>query len=211
MEKILDLVFPKKCMNCGKICTNWICNECFNQLKYGKIEEFKEGEIKCLISLFVYGEIRDKMLKFKFNDEAYIKNYFVELIIRHEQIKDILKNIDLIIPVPMYFLKKMRRGYNQSELIASGIAKELKIPMRNDILIKYKNTKTQSLLNLEDRKTNLHDCFKIRNVEILESKNILLVDDIYTTGTTINECIKQLNSFRCKSISVLVVAKGSVE
>ena len=207
MLNILDILFPKRCIDCGKISENWICEECFKSINYGKIEEFKDGEIKCLISLFSYGEIRDKMLKFKFNDMAYMKNYFVELVIRHNRIKNKLREFDLIIPVPMYWRKKMERGYNQSELIACGIARELQIPINNNILIKYKNTKTQSLLDLEERKNNLQDCFTIKNYKKLENKNILLVDDIYTTGITINECVKELEKVKLKSISVLVVAK----
>lgn len=207
MEKILDIIFPKKCVNCGKISENWVCDYCFSKISYGKIEYFEEGEIKYLISLFSYGEIRDKMLKFKFSDEAYIKNYFVELVVRNEKIINVIKECDLIIPVPMYFLKKLKRGYNQSELIVYGIAKELNIKTNNNILIKYRNTRTQSLLNLEERKNNLKDCFKVKNYKELECKNILLVDDIYTTGTTIRECIKQLKNSNCQSVSVLVIAK----
>ena len=207
MQNILDIIFPKKCVNCGKICDYWVCDKCFYSTNYGKIEKFKEGEIKYLISLFSYGEIRDKMLKFKFNDEAYIKNYFVELIIRNEEIKNKIKECNLIIPVPMYFLKKLRRGYNQSELIASGIAQKLKIEFNNNILIKYKNTKTQSLLGLDERKSNLTNCFKLNDKELLKDRKVLLVDDIYTTGTTIKECIKELKKSTCKSINVLVIAK----
>lgn len=208
MQRILDIIFPKKCVNCGKICENWVCAECFAKINYGKIEYFKEGEIKYLISLFSYDEIRDKMLKFKFNDEAYIKNYFIELVIRHDKIRNMIRKCDLIIPVPMYFLKKLKRGYNQSELLASGIARELQLQEDNNLLIKYKNTRTQSLLNIEERKNNLHDCFKVTNYKKIENKNILLVDDIYTTGATIRECIKQLKQYNYKSISILVVAKG---
>lgn len=207
MEDLLDIIFPKKCGNCGKLSRTWICDNCFENLKYGNIQKIEDGEINCLISLFSYGEIREKMLKFKFNEEAYLKNYFVELIIRNSKIKDKLKNIDLIVPVPMYFWKKMKRGYNQAELIARGLSKELKIQVDNNILIKYKNTRTQSLLNSEERKNNLKQCFRLKNIERLENKNILLVDDIYTTGTTIKECIKELRKSRIKNINVLVIAK----
>lgn len=207
MQEMLDLLFPKKCIDCGKISEKWICDNCFGNIKYGKIEEFKEGEIKYLISLFAYSEIRDKMLKFKFNNIAYIKNYFVELVIRNFRIRKMIEEFDLIIPVPMYWKKKLKRGYNQSELIAKGISKELKIPMNNNVLIKYKNTKTQSLLDLEERKNNLRECFKLKNIEGLENKNVLLVDDIYTTGITINECVKKLKASGLRNISVFVIAK----
>ena len=208
MKKILDIIFPKKCENCGKLNEEWVCDDCFSKINYGKVEYFKAGEIKYLISLFSYVEIREKMLKFKFNDEAYMYNYFVELICRNEKIKGIIKKCDLIIPVPMYFLKKLKRGYNQSELIANGIGKALKIKINNNILVKYKNTKTQSLLNSEKRKYNLKDCFKLQNTELLKNKNVLLVDDIYTTGITIQECINQLKKSEVSNISVFVIAKG---
>ena len=130
MEYLLDIIFPKKCGNCGKLSSAWVCDNCFENLKYGNIQKIENGEINYLISLFLYVEIREKMLKFKFNDEAYMYNYFVELICRNEKIKGIIKKCDLIIPVPMYFWKKLKRGYNQSELIANGIGKSLNIKIQ---------------------------------------------------------------------------------
>lgn len=209
MEKILDIIFPKKCIDCGNLSKDWVCDTCFKKLFYGNIEKCENREIKYLISLFSYDEIREKILRFKFNDEPYIYNYFVELAIRNENIKNVIKKSDLIIPVPMYITKKLRRGYNQSELLAKGISNKLDILERNDILSKYKNTKTQSLLNLEERKINLKDCFKLKNKNLLENKNILLVDDIYTTGSTINECVKAFEGIKIKSISVFVIAKNT--
>lgn len=207
MEDLLDIIFPKKCGNCGKLSRTWICDNCFENLKYGNIQKIEDGEINCLISLFSYGEIREKMLKFKFNEEAYLYHYFVELASRNSKIKNIIKKSDLIIPVPMYCLKRWKRGYNQSELIAKGISKELKIPMFSNILIKHKNTKTQSLLNLEERKNNLKGCFEVMNKDLLENKKVLLVDDIYTTGTTVKECILQLNKGKPKEINIFIVAR----
>lgn len=207
MEYLLDIIFPKKCGNCGKLNNTWICGKCFDNLKYGNIQKIEEGEINYLISLFSYGEIRDKMLNFKFNDEAYIYHYFVELVCRNNQIKNIIEKSDLIISVPMYWMKKIKRGYNQSELIAEGISKELKIPIATNVLIKYKNTKTQSLLNLEERKFNLKNCFEVRNKDLLKDKKVLLVDDIYTTGTTVKECVAQLNKGKPKEINIFIVAR----
>ena len=207
MEYLLDIIFPKKCGNCGKLSSAWVCDNCFENLKYGNIQKIEKGEINYLISLFSYGEIRDKMLKFKFNDEPYIYHYFVELIVRKKEITNILKKSDLIIPVPMYCLKRWKRGYNQSELIAKGISKETGIKINTNILIKNRNTKTQSLLTAEERKNNLKDCFGIKNKDLLENKNILLIDDIYTTGTTVEECIMKLNRGNPKEINIFVVAR----
>ena len=206
MEYLLDIIFPKKCGNCGKPSNTWICDKCFEKIKYGNIQKIGKGEFKFLISLFSYGEIREKMLKFKFNGEAYMYHYFVELINRNKEIQNIIVKSDLIIPVPMFWVKKLKRGYNQSELIARGIGKKLDIKVDTNILIKNKSTKTQSLLNLKERKNNLKDCFKVKNIAYLKNKNVLLIDDIYTTGVTIEECIKVLKNGKCKNINVLVIA-----
>lgn len=207
MEDLLDIIFPKKCGNCGKLSNTWVCDRCFENLKYGKIQKIEDGEINYLISLFPYVEIREKMLKFKFNNESYIYNYFVELVCKNELVKDIVKKSDLIIPVPMFWLKKLKRGYNQAELIAKGISDKLNIEINKDILIKCKNSKTQSLLNYEERKNNLKECFKLKNIDVLENKNVLLVDDIYTTGRTVEACVKELNKGKINSINILVIAR----
>ena len=79
--------------------------------------------------------------------------------------------------------------------------------MFSNVLIKHKNTKTQSLLNLEERKNNLKGCFEVMNKDLLENKKVLLVDDIYTTGTTVKECILQLNKGKPKEINIFIVAR----
>ena len=79
--------------------------------------------------------------------------------------------------------------------------------MFSNVLIKHKNTKTQSLLNLEERKNNLKGCFKVMNKDLLENKKVFLVDDIYTTGTTVKECVLQLNKGKPKEINIFVVAR----
>ena len=72
---------------------------------------------------------------------------------------------------------------------------------------KCKNSKTQSLLNYEERKNNLKECFKLKNIDVLENKNVLLVDDIYTTGRTVEACVKELNKEKINSINILVIAR----
>ena len=114
------------------------------------------------------------------------------------------KKYDIIIPVPMYKTKKDTRGYNQAEVLAKELGG---VPMKNDVLIKIIDTKKQSTLNKEERSQNLIGAYKIQNSEIIQNKNIILIDDIFTTGSTVNECSKILKQAGAYEICVLTIAK----
>ena len=120
-----------------------------------------------------------------------------------------LKKYDIIIIVPVSKQRKLERGYNQSELIAKEISKIIKVPITRKILYKIKNTVPQSSLNKKQREENARDVYQVSNVTKLYSKKILLIDDIYTTGNTINECAKVLvqKGIKRTDIGVLTIAK----
>ena len=116
-----------------------------------------------------------------------------------------MKKYDIIIPVPMYKNKKSARGYNQAELLAQELQDIT--PYKKGILLKIKDTKKQSTLNKQEREQNLIGAYKIQNGEIIQNKNIILLDDIYTTGSTANECSKILKQAGANKICVLTIAK----
>ncbi|CDE83434.1 putative amidophosphoribosyltransferase [Clostridium sp. CAG:273] len=159
--------------------------------------------------LFKYeGIIRSKIISYKFDDKPYLYKSFCEIFVKNKKVCEFLKNYDIIISVPMYKKKKNQRGYNQSELIAREIAKKVKnIEYRSDILLKIKNTANQSLLNKEQRQENLKNAYEVKNKEYISNKNILIFDDIYTTGSTANECSKMLVEAGARSIGILTIAK----
>ena len=142
------------------------------------------------------------------SEKPYLYKSFCEIFVKNKKVCEFLKNYDIIISVPMYKKKKNQRGYNQSELIAREIAKKVKnIEYRSDILLKIKNTANQSLLNKEQRQENLKNAYEVKNKEYISNKNILIFDDIYTTGSTANECSKMLVEAGARSIGILTIAK----
>ena len=159
--------------------------------------------------LFKYeGVIRSKIISYKFDDNPYLYKTFCEIFVKNKKVCGFLQNYDIIIPVPMYRKKKNKRGYNQSELIAKEIARRLgNIEFKNDILIKIKNTPKQSSLNKEQRMINLKNVYKVHNELFIKNKNVLIFDDIYTTGSTANECAKTLKEAGAKNIAILTIAK----
>ena len=112
----------------------------------------------------------------------------------------------MIIPVPMDKMKKIKRGYNQTEIIVNILQKKLNNILIYNNLIK-KQTKTQSTLNIKERELNVKDAFEIKNLSILKDKKIILFDDICTTGATVNEISRILKLAGVNKISVLVIAK----
>ncbi len=114
----------------------------------------------------------------------------------------------MIIAVPLSRKKQFKRGYNQSELIAKIIAKKSKIPYRKNILIKQKHNITQSNLNRKQRFENVKNVFKVTND--LKNKKILLIDDIYTTGATVNECARVLKKAGASEVVVYTVARATI-
>jgi len=120
-----------------------------------------------------------------------------------------LKKYDIIIIVPISKQRKKERGYNQSYLIAKEISKIIKKIIAKKVLYKIKNTTPQSLLNKKQREENAKGVYKAPNTTKLYDKKILLIDDIYTTGNTVNECTKILlnNGVKRQNIGVLTIAK----
>lgn len=102
----------------------------------------------------------------------------------------VLKNADVLMPVPLFWWKKIRRGYNQAELLAQTISQETGIPIQN-VLTRVKNTKTQTRLSENERCDNVKNAFTVQTNDI-KDKKVLLIDDVLTTGATIQECARVL-------------------
>lgn len=211
LEKIIELIFPTTCGVCGKISKKPLCAVCSKQIE--KIVVAKKTEVigknfESFIYLFKYkGAIREKIINYKFNENSYLYQTFAELIIKNKKICRFIKNYDIIIPVPISKKRLKERGYNQSELVAMKIAKALQIEYIKDSLIKEKHIKTQSLLNKEERRHNVYNAYKVVNEDKIKGKKVILFDDIFTTGSTANECSRILKLAGASKIAVLTIAK----
>ena len=217
IHKLLEQIFPTTCGICGKLYKEPLCNKCKAKIDKETIckkqyKYFGEEFVK-YVYLFRYKEIlRKTMLLYKFKEKIYLYEFFVKIIIKNKKSYQFLEKYDIIIPVPIHYKKMKYRGYNQCELIAEEIAKNVeKMQYRNDILVKTKNNLRQSSLKSEERKDNVKNVYMIKNlaknkIEV-QNKNILLFDDICTTGSTISECIITLRKLEPKSIGVLTIFK----
>ncbi len=117
-----------------------------------------------------------------------------------------LEGIDIIIPVPLHPSKKRQRGFNQSDLISMGISDVSGIPVDTGLLIRKTITKTQTRKSRYDRWTNVQDIFMVRDEEKLRGLHILLVDDVITTGSTIEACTNEILKSENTQVSVVALA-----
>lgn len=199
----LERINPPFCIKCNKSldegADNDLCPECIRKERY-----FKQ-----LRSPFYYkGIVKKYIHDYKYCNKPYYYKLFGKLLLDYMRSID-YTNFDYIISVPLHKIKLRKRGYNQSMLIAKYLSKRLSIPYL-DILKRVTNTTKQSELSKSARQQNIINAFEVKNnksLSLIDDKNILLIDDIYTTGATINECTKLLMKYGAKNIYVLTISR----
>jgi len=222
---ILDLLYPQFCFNCGRE-GSYLCEDCQSIL--GVLNTHQKHQTQNLKDLYFalpYQNLLIKNLIRKFKYQPFVKELAIpltSLIITHFQLLDNKPNFFypvrdrkssngadyILIPVPLEKKKLKWRGFNQAEEIGKELAKFLKIPLIKDALVKIKETLPQIELSEEERKENIKDAFSIKNGNQILGKKILLVDDIYATGSTLEEYAKVLKKAGVKEIIEIVVARG---
>jgi ComF family protein len=233
---LLDLIYPSNiyCISCNKVIfkdeTYSLCGTCREEMLWinekacvncGKALQSGYESEKCLdcdslehffskgYSCVTYGSMEKEILyNLKYNKKGYLSYKLSEIMNDRISIEDLM--IDCIIPVPMNKSKKNKRGYNQSELLGNRISKLLNLPCYNDVLIRAKETEVMNKLSREVRRVNMKNAFSIaqKRKEKIIGKRILIVDDIFTTGSTADECAVTLLKGGAKNIEVITFASG---
>lgn len=213
INNILNLIYPPVCGFCNKINQNNICKKCELKIRgemICNVDYYYNKNFNKHIYIFKYESlIRDKIVQYKFNNKSYMYKSFANLIVKDKKIYNFLKSYDIIVPVPISKKRKKERGYNQCELIAKDISKKMHtLKLGTDILYKIVNNAPQSTLSKFGRTKNVKDVYNLnKNCSIVKDKKIILFDDVYTTGSTANECSKLLKIAGAQRIDVLTIAK----
>lgn len=231
-QLLVDSIYPRRCTFCDcvlgrkerylcKTCRNKIpspiteprCKTCGKPLRCEekeycydcdqRIQSYEAG-----IGIFLYqGIMKEAVMRFKFQGRKEYGMFLGKLMNLYAA--DFIKNIhpDMIVPVPIHRKKQSRRGYNQAEVLAQIVSKGFSIPIRTDLVLRKKFTKAQKELNRNERKKNIKKAFQVKK-EAGKYKRILIIDDIYTTGTTINEMAQELKSSGVEEVYFLVLCIG---
>lgn len=229
---VIDLFFPRqvKCVTCSEEVDKFgICEKCARLLTLipSPTCEICGGEnsgkgkvcVECKgrhfnfvknYSIFSYvDDVRNKIVSFKQNGNKAIGEMFAYFISDKYDEINAKHNIDIVIPVPISDARRKSRKFNQSEVLCSQISDRDKV--NNSILIRTKDTPHQTGLSRSNREENLKNSFEIKDKKIIKSKTILVVDDIYTTGATLNACAKVLKNCGAKEIFTLTLARAPIK
>jgi ComF family protein len=222
LTDFIALLYPELCVACENVLfqkEHIICLECQLELPITKFENYIDNpveklfwnkiEIKEATSGFFFhkkSRIQKLIHSFKYHGNIETAIFMGEQLGLQLKNSTRFKNIDLIIPVPLHPSKLKKRGYNQSEKLAIGISNILNLPVVTEVLIRNTDNTTQTKKAIFSRWTNVESVFTISQPESLEHKNILLIDDVITSGATIESCAQQILKVKYTTVSIASLA-----
>jgi ComF family protein len=233
-DDILDFVYPQSCPICQKPLAREekeTCRDCWESLvrlpapfcPYCKrffedsiairnhpcpyLSKPEERKIIAVRSLGSFDDYYQRLIhRFKYDKKIPLGKHLAQSLGEVMAKENEFRDCDLVIPVPLHPVRHRERGFNQSEILTEGISKITGIPMGKNILRRRKNTKDQTYLNAQQRAENVKDAFTINRLEKIDGRRVILVDDVITTGATLNECADVLLQTGAKEVLATTIA-----
>jgi ComF family protein len=233
-QSFLDMLYPRTCAGCGKLAApepGHFCWDCQSKILYVQspycsicgdpVEGRVDGSFVCYAcsesapffdrarsAVRYRGVMRNILQKFKYREGLWMRPDLVRILEACVATHYDRGEIDAVTFVPLYPAKRRQRGYNQAEVLAGLLAKSIRKPSLKYCLVRLKPTQTQTHLKARDRVTNVKGAFKARWLSRLKDRRILLVDDVMTSGATVNECLRVLKAGGAAHVVVVTVARG---
>ena len=219
IKQILSLIFPKLCMLCNSDTPSEdqeFCVECLLNMPYTNHFKVKENlaaqkfwgrieyeHVGSLLNFYTYSDIRWMMHRLKYEGRKDI-GYVLGLMAGKRMLKsNYFKDIDIIVPVPLHPRKRSKRGYNQASYFGRGISEIIDVPMREDVIKKEVYTKSQTKMSRMARIKNVFHSFTLIDKNGIQGRHILIVDDVLTTGATIEACAYKLREANNIKLSIM--------
>ncbi len=225
VEYIIELIYPESCIFCREPVERnsperYICRNCLDDLPElpfdERLKERYDEPDGCYeipgLSIYEYRSIRDTIFRFKYDGFKRYGRILGEIMadyVLENDLKMILE-ADMVVPVPLWKGKEKTRGFNQAALMAERFSEITGIPYADDIIIRVRDTVPQSSLRRHQRNANISSAFRVIDEDRVRDKKILLLDDIYTTGSTIKECAKNFYVLGAERVMYIALA-GSEE
>ncbi len=223
-QGFIQLFYPRVCAACSRSLVQgeqWVCLHCQNELHCTDYDSFEENPIADIfigrIALrygfagYLYhkeGLLQQMIFKLKYHQAKELGQFLGEEIGRRLQ-QTPLQEADYIVPVPLHPRKQRKRGYNQAEWIAKGLSKTMNVPLNTTTLFRKKNTASQTKKSRIQRWENVNEVFGLKDLQTFEHQHIILVDDVVTTGSTLEACMLSLQKIENITLSVVCLAKAS--
>lgn len=232
-----DILLPRTCIVCGRrllLDEKHLCLGCLSDLpktyfwqrshnqmadKLNEIIEKRAGgdheRYAYAAALFFYHSEADYRLipyQIKYHGNIAAGHQFGRMLGSRLASSELYSDVDMVIPVPLHWTRKWKRGYNQAEAIASGVAESMKAAMRTDVLLRTRRTATQTKVGVDEKARNVSGAFSVSDEYVPDRKlrHILLVDDVFTTGSTSAACFQALRKTFPPSVRISVATLGFV-
>ena len=211
IDRLLELIFPPKCVFCRKLLDsgeNLICPKCRKDISYTQNGGILKGNFftQCVSPLYYENSVREALLRYKFYQMTVYAEPFGKLL--SECVEEYIEaQVDIISWVPLSRKRLRSRGYDQAQLLAEVVSRELGIPCM-PVLKKKRHTVQQSRMGgAEKRRANIAGAYEVIDKERIDGKTILLIDDIVTTGSTFAECARTLGKCGANKVFCAAVAR----
>ncbi len=234
MDGVLDFLYPPiDCVCCGKRlekrAIHGICKHCHDNMPFihepkctvcsRPVNDETEVCLECkyhrhsydqALAVFEYSVvIKDLIHRYKYGGEYSLSRTFGFFL--SEQLQVSGWKVDLMIPVPLHTNRQKSRGFNQSALLGDYLSQRNRIPCKDDVLVRSIDTQTQTGFNRDKRAENLKDAFTVVDPQAIKNKSILIIDDVHTTGATVDGCSRMLRQAGARKIYVLTIATVVLE
>lgn len=201
--QLLDLIFPPRCEVCKNGAKEALCRPCLDRVK------FMKPHLGIYSAAIYEGVLREAIHRFKFNKRKRLAEPLGILLVNYlGQLPGIrIKELDAIVPVPLHKQRLRQRGFNQAEMLGRVISRYFGLPVKT-ALERSRDTTAQFDLPRPERFQNISGAFKVNDSQAVYNRRLLLLDDIYTTGATITECVKTLNTAGARRVEVLTLSRA---
>jgi ComF family protein len=226
---IITIILPSVCPNCRResVTPHLLCADCWNAITFiqkplcnccGTPLAFAADQLMCVPclanppvfdsgrSVFTYSGLgRDLVLRFKHSDATHLSRCLAPFLKSVGQ--EFFQSADYIMPVPLHRWRLFKRQYNQATLLARAVSSLVDRPVLTNCLIRKKATQSQGHKTIKERKKNVKQAFEVINPDIIKGKTVVLIDDVWTTGATIEACTKTLKKSGANRVFVLTLAR----
>lgn len=239
LQQSFNIILPDICLNCNEkisLGSKYLCSQCIRELPFIKkpicsfcgalLQELYHRSVfdaKCPFctsndyyfdqcrSGFVYNDSIQTLIKnFKYNEMTGIAKILINPLIPMLQDLRLFLQVDHVIPVPLHPVRKRERGFNQSELLAKLISNKLALSYNSTLVKRIRYTKSQTYLQGTERITNVQSAFSVDKNTSIKNNNVLIVDDVYTTGATVNAISRELKSRQVRNVYVFTIARAGL-
>ena len=210
-ELILGILFPPRCILCRAILSapeTDLCHGCRTDQPVYASKDKKIRFVKEFTALWYYeGNVRKSLIRYKFSNARHYGPVYGRLL-GMRLLREELADVDLVTWVPIGPRRLRKRGYDQVEILARAVARELELPGEKTLVKPKDNPPQSGIRSIEARKANVLGMYRIANADAVKDKRVLLLDDIVTTGATVSECARVLLSAGAKEVICAAVAAG---